>query len=119
MVMKEKEWDIKGPWQHCSEKEYVAPRKHNDETMEFTTFKKFETFLDYSPLFEEGLCFYVALVVSLTVSKLEVDSLTRCKTFLKNRFENDEENEEKDFYNLLEEGMHPYQNEENESCFSN
>ena len=62
--------------------------------MEFTAFKKTETFLDYSPLFEEGLCFYAALVVSLIVSKFKIDSLTRWKTFLKNRFEIGEVNQE-------------------------
>ena len=115
MLMKEKEWDIEGPWRRCSNKAYIASRKHNDETMEFSAFKKTETFIDYSPLFEEGICFYAALVVSLIVSKFKIDSLTGWKTFLKNRFENGEVNQEKDFYGLLEEGMHPYQIEEQRS----
>ena len=65
--------------------------------MEFTAFKKTETFLDYSPLFEEGLCFYAALLMSLTLSKFKIDLLTGWKTFLKNRLENGEVNEEKNF----------------------
>ena len=74
--MKEKEWDIEETWRPCSNKEYIASRKHNDESMELTAFKKTETFLDYSSLFEEGLCFYAALVVSLIVIKFKIDSLT-------------------------------------------
>ena len=49
------------------------------------------------------------------MSKFKNYSLTGWKTFLKDLFENSEVNEEKDFYALLEEGMHPYQFEEQRS----
>ena len=61
------------------------------------------------------LCFDAALVVSLIVSKFKIDLLTGWKTFLKNRFEIGEVNQEKDTYALLEEEMHPYQIEEQRS----
>ena len=106
--MKEKEWDFKGPRRRFSKKKYNGPKKHNNETTELTAFKKTKMFLDYSPLF-------AALVVSLPVSKFKIESLTRWKTYLKNRYENGEVNEEKDFCSLFKERMHPYQMKEQRS----
>ena len=78
--------------------------------MEFNAFRKTETFLEYAFLIDKGLCFYAALVVSLTVSKFKIESLKGWNMFLKSHCENDEVSEENDFYGFLEQGLLPYTN---------